>query len=583
MRKTKIICTIGPTSESEEVMRELIRNGMNAARLNFSHGDYEEHKKRIDMVKMLRKEIKAPIGIILDTKGPEIRTGNFSTKEVELFEGQDFIVTTRDVIGDNTICSVSYSSLHNDVNPGGRILINDGLLGLEIESIAGQDIHCRVLNNAVLSNHKNVCVPNVSVDLPAVTEKDISDIKFGVEQGIDIVAASFIRKAADVVEIRRVLESCGGDKVFVVSKIENHEGVDNIDEIIKYSDGIMVARGDLGVQMPTEDIPIIQKMIIEKCNASGKPVITATQMLDSMIRNPRPTRAEASDVANAIFDGTDAIMLSGETASGKYPVEAVSIMAKIAEKAESTLDYDALIKKRKIHRATTVPDAVCYSAVTTARDLNASAIITATQSGLSARMVSKYRPKAEIIATTPDWEVARKLSLVWGVLPIIVSQMQSTDDVILKSVDEAIDQGVVKRGDMLVIAAGIPIGYTGTTNFLKVHIAGDVLVKGKGTGAAAYGNACVVNNPDEAKDMLNKGDILIVKKLETGYINVLDTISGIISEEGGMTSHLAVECIGRSIPIISGAEGVTDIIKSGTFITMHTRIGTVYTGMANVI
>lgn len=584
MRKTKIICTIGPTSEDEGVMRELIKNGMNAARLNFSHGDYEEHGKRIDIVKKLRKEITAPIAIILDTKGPEIRIGDFINKEIELIEGQEFTVTTRNIEGDHSICSVSYETLHLDVKVGGYILINDGLLGLKIEKIEGQDIHCRVLNNAVISNHKNVCVPNVVVNLPAVTEKDIEDIKFGVEQGVDMVAASFVRKASDVVEIRRVLEKFGGDGILIISKIENHEGVENIDEIIKYSDGIMVARGDLGVQMPTEDIPIIQKMIIEKCNRAGKPVITATQMLDSMIRNPRPTRAEASDVANAIFDGTDAIMLSGETASGKYPVEAVTVMAKIAEKAESVLDYEELLhKKRKLHQLLTVPDAVCSSAVTTAMELNASAIITATQSGLSARMVSKYRPKSEIIATTPDWNVARKLSIVWGVRPIIVEKMVSTDEVILKSVTEAEKQGVVKKGDMVVIAAGIPIGYTGTTNFMKVHIVGDVLVKGKGAGTAAYGNACVVNSPQEAEALLTTGDILVVKKLEKEYVKFLDRISGIIAEEGGMTSHIAVECIGRGIAIISGADGATDIIKTGTFITMHTRIGTVYTGMANVI
>lgn len=583
MRKTKIVCTIGPTSEEEDVLRELIKSGMNAARLNFSHGDYEEHGRRIDVVRKLRKEITAPISIILDTKGPEIRIGDFINDEVELIEGQEFIVTTRNIKGDQSIVSVSYGTLHKDVSVGGTILINDGLLGLQIEKIDGQDIHCRVLNNAVISNHKNVCVPNVAINLPAVTEKDINDIKFGIEKGIDIVAASFVRKASDVIEIRRVLEEYGGDNILIISKIENHEGVENIDEIIKYSDGIMVARGDLGVQMPTEDIPIIQKMIIEKCNKAGKPVITATQMLDSMIRNPRPTRAEASDVANAIFDGTDAIMLSGETASGKYPIETVTVMGKIAEKAESALNFNELIEKRKIHHALTVPDAVCFAAVTTAMALNASAIITATQSGLSARMMSKYRPKQEIIATTQDWRVARRLSIVWGVRPIIVEKMVSTDEVILKSVDQAVAQGVVKKGDMVIIAAGIPIGYTGTTNFMKVHIVGDVLVKGNGVGSAAYGNVCVVDSPEEAKNKLTYGDILVIKKLDNDYIQFLDRVHGIIAEGNGKTSDLVVECFNQGVPIISGAEGATTIIKSGTFITMHTRIGTVYTGMANVL
>jgi pyruvate kinase len=583
MRKTKIICTIGPTSDNEDVLREIIKKGMNAARLNFSHGDYEEHGRRIDIVKKLRKEIFAPIAIILDTKGPEIRIGNFTNKEIELIEGQEFTITTRDIEGDHSIVSVSYDALHKDVKVGGAILINDGLLALRVESIEDKDIHCRVLNNAVISNHKNVCVPNVSIDLPAVTEKDISDIRFGIEKGIDMIAASFVRKASDVVEIRRVLEKYGGESILVISKIENHEGVENIDEIIKYSDAIMVARGDLGVQMPTEDIPIIQKMIIHKCNKAGKPVITATQMLDSMIRNPRPTRAEASDVANAIFDGTDAIMLSGETASGKYPVETVTVMAKIAEKAEGALDFEGLIQKRRMHQSITVPDAVCFAAVTTAMELNASAIITATQSGLSARMMSKYRPKAQIVATTQEWRVARKLSIVWGVSPIIVEKMVSTDEVILKSVEQAATQGVVRKGDMVIIAAGIPIGYAGTTNFMKIHIVGDVLVKGIGIGTAAYGNTCVVKNPEEAKKFITRGDILVIKDLNKGYIEFLDRVSGIIAEESGRTSDLTVECINMGIPIISGAEGATDVIKSGTFITMHTRLGTVYTGMANVL
>lgn len=583
MRKTKIVCTIGPTSENEDVLRELIKNGMNAARLNFSHGDYEEHGRRIDVVKKLRKEITAPISIILDTKGPEIRIGDFVNKEVELTEGQEFTVTTRDILGDNTIVSVSYDTLHKDVQVGGTILINDGLLGLQVDRIDGQDIHCTVLNNAVISNHKNVCVPNVVINLPAVTEKDISDIRFGIEQGVDMVAASFVRKASDVIEIRRVLEKFGGEGILIISKIENHEGVENIDEIIRYSDGIMVARGDLGVQMPTEDIPIIQKMIIQKCNKAGKPVITATQMLDSMIRNPRPTRAEASDVANAIFDGTDAIMLSGETASGKYPIETVTVMGKIAQSAENSLDYEELVEKRKVLHAQTVPDAVCFATVTTAASLNTSAIITATQSGLSARMMSKYRPKAEIIAAAQDWRVARKLSIVWGVVPIVVDKMVSTDEVILKSVDEAAKQGVVRKGDMVIIAAGIPIGYTGTTNFMKVHIVGDVLVKGSGVGSAAYGNACVANNPDEAGNLLGAGEILVIKKLDSGYMKYMNRIKGVISEEAGHTSDFAIECINNGIPIITGAEGATNFIRTGSFITMHTRIGTVYSGMANVI
>jgi pyruvate kinase len=415
MRKTKIVCTIGPVSDNEETLRKLIISGMNAARLNFSHGTYEEHGKRIELIKRLRKELNKPVAIVLDTKGPEIRTGVFKSDKVELIEGQKYTITTRKVDGDERICSVNYEKLYQDLKPGDRILIADGLIELTVESIENQDLSCIVVNGGPLSNHKNVNIPNVAINLPAITEKDISDIRFGIENDIDIIAASFIRKAYDVMAIRKVLEDNGGENILIVSKIENQEGIDNIDEIIKFSDGIMVARGDLGVQIPVEEVPVVQKMIIEKCNLAGKPVITATQMLDSMIRNPRPTRAEASDVANAILDGTDAIMLSGETANGKYPIESVTTMAKIAAKAEMTLNFEAMLNKRRMQHISTVPDAISIATVTTSMQLNTNAIITATQSGHTASIVSKYRPKCEIIAVTPNEKVARKLSITWGV------------------------------------------------------------------------------------------------------------------------------------------------------------------------
>lgn len=583
MRKTKIVCTIGPASEKEDVLRKLIERGLNAARLNFSHGDHEEHGARIRLVKKLREEMKKPIAIMLDTKGPEIRTGKFVDK-VELVEGQKFTITTREVIGDNTICSVTYDKLHEDVKPGDTILIDDGLIGLRVESIEGQDIHCTVLNSGPVSNHKGVNVPNVKINLPALTEKDIADIKFGIEQGIDMIAASFVRKPSDVMAIRKVLEQNGGEGILIISKIENQEGVDNLDEIIKLSDGIMVARGDLGVEIPTEEVPLVQKMIIEKCNRAGKPVITATQMLDSMIRNPRPTRAEASDVANAIFDGTDAIMLSGETANGKYPVEAVTTMARIAEKAETALNYEAMLAKRRVQHAPTVPDAISFATVTAAMELKASAIVTATQSGHTARMVSKYRPQSQIIAVTPYEKVARRLSIVWGVYPIITEKMESADEVLDKSVEEALNQGYVKKGDLVVLAAGVPIGFTGTTNLMKVHIVGDVLVKGKGMGNSTYGNACVVTDSSILEESLNEGDILVTRNIEKEYLHiVLDRVSGVITEEGGLSSHISVECISKGIPIIVGAEGATNIIRTGTLITMDPRNGMVYSGKASVL
>ncbi|HAZ38003.1 MAG TPA: pyruvate kinase [Clostridiaceae bacterium] len=583
MRKTKIVCTIGPASDSENVLRKMMEAGFNAARLNFSHGDYEEHGKRIALIKKLREEMNKPVGLILDTKGPEIRTGDFVNGSVDLIEGQKFTVTTREVLGDNTICSVSYKKLHEDVKVNNTILIADGLVALRIDNVNGQDMECTVLNGGTIGNRKNVNLPDVKTNLPSLTDKDIEDIKYGISQGIDMIAASFIRKGADVLGIRKVLEKNGGEDIGIISKIENQEGIDNIDDIIKFSDGIMVARGDLGVQIPTEDVPVVQKMIITKCNKAGKPVITATQMLDSMIRNPRPTRAEASDVANAIYDGSDAIMLSGETAGGKYPVEALSTMGKIAEKVEQSLNYEELTKKRRLKHALTVPDAISYAAVSTAMELNASAIVTATQSGSTAKMVSKYRPFCNIIAVTPYERVARKLSLVWGVYPIVTSKMESSDEVIDTSVKEAYTHGLVKKGDLVVIAAGVPVGFKGTTNMIKVHIVGDVLVQGKGIGPATYGNACVAKDLKSLKEKLNNGDIIVVKNLDKNLMEVLDRVSGVIAEEGGITSHIAVECISRGIPIITGAADARSIIRNGTLITMDTTNGMVYGGKANIV
>ncbi|KPU43448.1 pyruvate kinase [Oxobacter pfennigii] len=584
MRKTKIVCTIGPACESQEILEQLIQSGMNCARLNFSHGNHEEHGKRIDSITKLRNRLDKPVSIMLDTKGPEIRTGNFKGGKVELIEGQKFTFTTREVEGDDTICSLSYENVHKDLKIGDTVLIDDGLVGFKVNAIVGTEIHCTVLNSGSISNHKGVNVPGVSVNLPSLTKKDIDDILFGISKGIDIIAASFIRKAADVIAIRRVLEQNGGDKISIISKIENREGVSNIDEIIKFSDGIMVARGDLGVEIPVEEVPLVQKMIIEKCNKAAKPVITATQMLDSMIRNPRPTRAEASDVANAIFDGTDCIMLSGETAGGKYPLEAVTTMAKIALRTEESLQYNKELEKRRPTIIDSVPGAISYAACTTAAELGASVILATTQTGHTARMVSKYRPKSPIIAVTPYDQVARKLSIFWGVYPLIAEKMESTDELIDLSVEKALQSGYVKKGELLVIAAGIPVGFTRTTNMLKVHIAGDILVKGTGIGSnSVYGSAAVVKDLSSAEERLADGDILVVKKLEKDYIYLLDRVLGIVSEEGGFTSHVAIECISRGIPVISGAQGATDIIRSGTLITLDTNRGLVFSGKANVV
>ena len=469
IKRTKIVCTLGPASESEEVLRELIKSGLNVCRMNFSHGSHEEHKGRMDLVKKIREELGKPTAILLDTKGPEIRTGQFDSPEVLLEEGQTFTITMKDVMGNKEMCTVSYKGLADDVKPGNTILIDDGLVGLTVKEVNGDDIVCEVQNSGIVKNHKGVNVPGVKVNLPAITEKDRRDIEFGIEQGIDFIAASFVRKVSDVLAIREILEENNATDIKIISKIENQEGVDNLDEIIAISDGIMVARGDLGVEIPTEEIPVVQKLMIKKCNEAGKPVITATQMLDSMIRNPRPTRAEVTDVANAIYDGTDAIMLSGETAAGKYPVEAVKTMAQIAKRTEETIDYNKALRN-KMSLASNVTDAISYATCTTAMDLKAKAILSSTSSGHTARMVSKFRPDCPIVATTSDDRVMRQLSLTWGVLPIKREKSTTTDQIISNSIEATKAADYVNSEDLVVVTAGVASGISGTTNLIKVEI-----------------------------------------------------------------------------------------------------------------
>jgi len=584
MKKTKIICTVGPASDNSETIKGLIDAGMDASRHNFSHGDHSEHKIRMDLVKELRSELNKHIAIILDTKGPEIRTGNFEAGKVSLNEGAKFtVVCGEEVIGDETICSVTYEKLYEDVKADDIILIDDGLVGLKVVEVVDKKIHCIVANSGMIGNHKGVNVPGVSINLPALTQRDIEDLKFGAEQGVDFIAASFIRKASDVLHIRGVLNENGGEKIQIISKIENREGVNNIDDIIKFSDCIMVARGDLGVEIPTEEVPIVQKMIIQKCNAAGKAVITATQMLDSMMRNPRPTRAESSDVANAIFDGTDAIMLSGETANGKYPIEAVTIMAKIAQTAENAINYEEKLRKKRKYHIANVPNAISLATCSTAMELNASAIITATQSGNTARKVSAYRSKCPVIAVTPYKVVARSLALNWGVISICAEKVESTDELIDKSVNIALESGYVEKGDLVVIAAGIPANFVGSTNMMKVHIVGDVLLQGKGNiTASVCGTACYVNSAKEAIDTMRDGDILVVKTLDKEYIDLLDRVSGIIVEGDVISSNVVIEGTAKAVPIIYNAIGAVGIIKTGSFITMDATRGIVYSGRANI-
>ncbi|MEF2968383.1 pyruvate kinase [Paenibacillus sp. M1] len=468
MRKTKIVCTIGPSSESLENTKKLIMAGMNVARLNFSHGDYEEHGNRIKTIRQASAELGKTVAILLDTKGPEIRTGKLKEEPIELVQDELITLTTEEILGDKDRISITYSDLPGDVEVGSTILIDDGLIGLTVLDIQGTEIKCRIVNGGTIKSKKGVNVPGVAISLPGITEKDANDIRFGIEQGIDFIAASFVRKASDVLEIRQLLESNNATHIQIISKIENQQGVDNLDEILEVSDGLMVARGDLGVEIPAEDVPLVQKRMIEKCNRVGKPVITATQMLDSMQRNPRPTRAEASDVANAIFDGTDAIMLSGETAAGKYPVESVLTMSRIAEKAESALEYREIFIKQSNAQQTTVTEAISQAVANSALELNAKAIITSTETGYTARMVSKYRPKAPIIAVTTEDQTLRRLALNWGVTPVKGQVATSTDEMFDNAMKGGLDSGLVKEGDLVVITAGIPLGQSGSTNLIKI-------------------------------------------------------------------------------------------------------------------
>jgi pyruvate kinase len=586
MRKTKIVCTIGPASESVEKLVELMEAGMNVARLNFSHGDYEEHGARIKNIREAARITGKTVAILLDTKGPEIRTHNMENGAIELKENSEVVISMEEVVGTAEKFSITYQGLIDDVHIGSKILLDDGLIGLEVIDIDrnNKEIRTKVLNSGILKNKKGVNVPGVRVNLPGITEKDAQDILFGIEQGIDFIAASFVRRASDVLEIRELLEQHHATHIQIIPKIENQEGVDNIDEILEVSDGLMVARGDLGVEIPAEEVPLVQKELIKKCNALGKPVITATQMLDSMQRNPRPTRAEASDVANAIFDGTDAIMLSGETAAGAYPVEAVKTMHKIASRAETALQHRDILSQRIKHTGTTITDAIGQSVAHTALNLDVSAIITPTESGHTARMISKYRPKAPIVAVTSSESVSRKLALVWGVYPCLGQKVQSTDEMLEMAVEQSLQTGIVKHGDLVIITAGVPVGEAGTTNLMKVHVVGDVIAKGQGIGRkSAFGKVVVAKSSEEAIEKMTEGAVLVTIGTDRDMIPALEKASAIITEEGGLTSHAAVVGLSLGIPVIVGVENATTILKTGMEITVDAVRGSIYKGHASVL
>lgn len=583
MRYTKIVCTIGPASEDLEVITEMIKAGMDVARLNFSHGSHHEHSEKVARIREAAETVGKQVAILLDTRGPEIRIGRFKQSPVMLKNGDHFILTTEEIIGNQEKVSVTYKNLPRQVRPGDSILINDGLIELKVEDIEDQEIVCRVVIGGELSDRKGVNLPGIMVDLPPLTEKDYEDLQFALEHKVDFIAASFIRRASDVLAIKKVFEDAKLNKIQIIAKIESKQGVENIDQILEVADGIMVARGDLGVEIPTEEVPLVQKLIIKKSNAYGKPVITATQMLESMTVNPRPTRAEVTDIANAIIDGTDAIMLSGETAAGKYPVQAVKMMAKIAERTDKSLPYGDILIKNSIARESNVTSSISYATCQTAYDLDAAAIITSSKSGYTARMVSKYKPKAPIIASTPDPVVARQLMLVWGVYPLLGIETGSTDEMIDNSVNAALKAGLIKQGDLVVITAGLPANVSGTTNLLKVHTVGHIFAKGIGVGRISVsGRVCVAKSAADALAKIKRGDILVTVGVDADYVSVFNKIVGLVTEEGGLTSHGAIMGLQYGIPVIVGVENAANLFSDGDVITIDGETGLIYRGKARI-
>ena len=575
-RKTKIICTLGPATDDDSVLRQLMLEGMNVARMNFSHGSHEEQKVRLDKLKALREELDLPIAALLDTKGPEIRLKLIEGDKTELKAGQQLTLGIGDFLGNNERVAITYEDLYKDVKIGDRILIDDGLIEMHVREIRGTDIICMVDNGGMISNRKGVNVPNVDLSMDYISPKDYDDIVFAAEQGFDFIAASFVRTADDVLQIRKILEDHHCNTINIIAKIENNQGVANIDDIIRVSDGIMVARGDMGVEIPLEEVPIIQKKIIQKVYNAGKQVITATQMLDSMMKNPRPTRAEATDVANAVYDGTSAIMLSGETAAGAYPVEALKTMVKIAIRTELDINYRERMKNRNVLVNPDITNAIAHATCTTAMDLNASAIITVSKSGRTARMVSKYRPDCQIIGCCISDHVYRQLNLSWGVTPVMVQVKDNSDELFEHAVERATEKGLINDGEIVVITAGVPLGISGTTNMIKVHVAGRILLTATGIGEKEVkGTLCVVKDAEALKANFNPGDIIVMSDTCNACIEELRQSSGVIIESAEENAHGAVVGMSLDIPVIKGAVHATQILKSGAFVTMNAKKGTV--------
>ena len=577
MRKTKIVCTLGPATDSDGVLREMLESGMNVARFNFSHGTHAEHKRRLDALKSIREELDLPVAAMLDTKGPEVRLKTFAAGTVELKAGSIFTLTTREVTGDERICSVTYADLPGDVKPGNTILLDDGLVRLTVLETTSTDIRCRVENDGVMKNNKGVNVPGIRLSMPYMSQRDREDILFGVEQGFDFIAASFVRTAADVREIRRLLDEAGSS-IQIIAKIENQEGVSNLTEILSVADGIMVARGDMGVEIDFTEIPIIQKDMIAQCMDAGKPVITATQMLDSMVENPRPTRAEITDVANAIYDGTSAIMLSGETAAGKYPVDAVKTMDAIARRTEADINYAKRMRNLTGSARLSIAAATAHAACTTALDIGADAIITVSQSGATARLVSRFRPGSTVVACLLSEQVRRQMALYWGVVPLLMPYAQNTDQLIDFAVRAAEEAGLVKQGDLVVLTAGVPVGVSGTTNMIKVHLIGGALLNAVGIGGKnASGRLCVCASPEEVADKFRPGDVLVVPYTTNDLLPYIRQAAAVISEESGVNSHAATVGLALDKAVIVGASGAVHRLKDGTMVSVDCARGVVQT------
>ena len=580
MRKTKIICTLGPSTDKDGVLRELVANGMNVARFNFSHGSYEEHKGRLDNLKAIRAELGKPVAALLDTKGPEIRLKEFKNGVEMLEAGQTFTLTTREVEGTKEICSITYKDLPQDVHEGGTIMLDDGLIKLRITNVTDTDITCEVLNSGKIKNKKGVNVPGVHLSMPYLSQRDRDDIIFGVQQGFDFIAASFVRTAQDVYDIRNLLNEYDSN-IRIIAKIENREGVNNIDSILAAADAVMVARGDLGVEIDFTELPGIQKSVIDRSFSFGKPIVTATQMLDSMMVNPRPTRAEISDVANAIYDGTSAIMLSGETAAGAYPVEALKTMSAIAERTENEVHYRDNRLVDASNGQISVSDATAHAACLTAKDVNASAIVTVSESGNTARLLSKYRPAQPIIACVMNEQVQRQLAISWGITPLMMALAHSTDELIEMSTNLAKENGYLHDGELAVVTAGVPVGVSGTTNMIKIHMIGNCLATGVGIGpegsalANATGKACVCHNLDELRAKFKPGMVLVVPSTSNEMLSYVRDAAALVVEEPGLNSHAAIAGKALLKPTIVGAAGATSHIRDGLMVAVDCAHGSV--------